>query len=274
MRVLVTGGQGFIGSALISYLVSSKLDEHFELHCWNRRIHGSLLSDERRSNLLNQIQPEAVLHLAWHPTGATQYEMVQAHHDWAQASIRFASECRSRDIWFLCAGSGIDASLDGATSHLDNSAYLKAKRQLRKSFFELSNSYSDITWLGLQYVFCLRNLRPRIVRDLLQSSSPADFQPNRPSVRHDFIHIDDVASAISCVLTNSVNGDVPIGSGLSITTQDFAETVKFQVGYRKNRPLVKGQFPSDSHKQLNKLGWIPNSTYRFLGLEIEEQYNG
>jgi nucleoside-diphosphate-sugar epimerase len=236
--------------------------------CWRQSEHGSLLSKSGRSITLDRLRPDVVLHLAWLPTGLPGYEHDPAHHEWATASADFASECNARRIRFLCAGSGVDSMSEEFTTHLDHSDYLASKRMLRDVFQAVAPASGMNTWLGIQYVFSVEKLRPRVLRALLQSSDPKGFRADNPHARHDFVHLDDVSSAISCLLTQPITGEVRIGSGFSISTQDFVEVVKFNSGFRVTRPDLNVMPSNAADSRIVRFGWFPIKTYEFFGLSI------
>lgn len=195
--------------------------------------------------------------------------MNPAHHDWSSATIDLATECSERGIWFLCAGSAIDER-QSLSSHLDSSSYLESKQLLRDHFKLEMQSQNRMTWLQIQYVFSVSALRPRLLRAVIESQSPHDFQPNNPESFHDFIHIDDVASAITSVISGKSTGNIHIGTGLLISTADFVEAVKFQCGYRERQPVMR---PIKSDEAINRLqvsNWSPIATCQFLGIEVSE----
>jgi nucleoside-diphosphate-sugar epimerase len=195
--------------------------------------------------------------------------MNSAHHDWSSATIDFATECSERGIGFFCAGSAIDER-QGSSRHLASSSYLKSKQLLRDHFDAALQSRTQCTWLQIQYVFSVSALRPRLLRAIIESESPRDFQPDNPESLHDFIHVDDVASAIAHAVSERITGRISIGTGLLISVADFVEAVKFQCGYRETRPSVTLIKSVTTGNVLRLRNWSPIASYRFLGIEASE----
>ena len=239
------------------------------LQPWHRSVHGSLLSHESRRVFLDKFRPNAVLHLAWQSTSSPMYETNPAHYEWTQASLDFATECSKRGIWFLCAGSAVDDS-QGLSSHLDSSSYLQSKRLLRDSFLTLSQPHSKMTWLQIQYVFSIAALRPRLLRAVVESQSPRDFQPHNPDALHDFIHIDDVANAITGVLSSGITSEISIGTGFMISATDFVAAVKFRCGYLKTKPPTSVLKSVATVNRLTALGWSPVASCEFFDVKLNE----
>ena len=241
-----------------------------ELLLWERNNHGSVLSQENRNTFLDVFKPDVVLHLAWQSTSDPHYDSNPAHEEWATATLDFASECDRRNIWFIAAGSAIEEQYGSSVSHLNSSDYLKSKQRLRKHFKALVQSTSKLTWLQIQYVFSMSELRPRVLRAVMTSKDPRNFYPDSPDSMHDFIHIDDVAAAISTVLLSSTTGDIPVGTGCLISTKNFVEIVKFHAGFRQTRPEVNLQ-RTDAYGNIPHLfNWSPVESFKFLGQVIDE----
>jgi len=268
VRLLVTGASGFLGSEVVRRLSSNNRDDP-ETLLWQQPVHGSLLSSASRKLFLDLYEPDAVLHLAWQSTSSPDYEMNTGHYDWSQATLEFATECSHRGIWFICAGSAID-EYKGEASHLDSSSYLESKRLLKSQVQRLIHFQSTMTWLRIQYVFSLSALRPRLLRAVLESPSPHDFRPTNPESLHDFIHIDDVATAMLSIITSGVKGEITIGTGFLISTADFVEAVKFQCGYLKEKPNLSVVRSDLTSTHLQKIKWSPTVSCQFLGVEVSE----
>jgi len=265
MRLLITGASGFLGSAVVESL-SSRLTQTITALHWRQAAHGSLLSRECRQTLLDEFKPDTVLHLAWQSTSSPMYETHPEHYDWSRATLEFLTECSKRSIWFLCAGSAID-DRQGSISHLDSSSYLESKRLLKDRFSTIMQSQNSTTWLQIQYAFSVAAMRPRLLRAVIESQSPHDFRPDNPDALHDFIHIDDVANAITSVLSRGITSEISIGTGFMISTADFVEAVKFQCGYRKTKPSMNVLQSASTINRLTALGWSPTASCQFLGIE-------
>lgn len=265
-RLLVTGATGFIGSAVIGSLkeVASQKSSSLEVTEWHVQREGSLLVERNRKIALDKYRPDIVLHLAWHPTGAPEYEKSPQHGLWAQESLRFAMECLQAGIWFICAGSAMDDMPD-SKALTQGTRYSTSKSQLRNNILNLNHPGFAITWLQIQYVFSIRAKRPRLLHSLMSADNMRSFRPNFPAQMNDFIELSDVASAVRTVLLKGIRSFVAVGSGWAVSNQHFIESAQFALGATDIRPSIHKVDSSCSPELLLANGWWPDATSSFFG---------
>lgn len=270
-QILITGGSGFIGSAVISRLKTPLGLESQTLNIveWKRRSDGSVLSARNRTKVLDNSQPDTVLHLAWHPTGTSDYEFSGQHTYWAEESLRFARECLSRNIWFICAGSAFDNPLNQHDS-IKETPYSKSKSQLRNDIMGLTTLGGSITWLQIHHVFSLQAGRPRLLQSLLSAENARSYCPDSPAAIHDFIESSDVGAAIQIIIARKIIDSVAIGSGWAVSNQSFIDSAKFALGISKTRPSMPRTKSGNSSIPLRLAGWKPHCTNEFFGLMDSE----
>jgi len=85
----------------------------------------------------------------------------------------------------------------------------------------------------------------------------------------DFIHVDDVVSAIGAVLHNDISGVIDVGTGISNKLIDIAEY--FKIDYEKVIGDETERLDNTANiKILNSLGWhVKKNLYNY----IEENRN-
>lgn len=208
MRVLITGASGFVGRHLLPMLQRGLNQEYSELTCWSRAVHGDVLSAGDRSKVLKVLDPDAVIHLAWLKTGTHSYDRDPSNHLWAHETADFAKEVVARGSRFLGVGSAIENDL-----RID-SPYAIAKRYAGERVLAAGGSKSLCAWLRPSWIFDFLETRPRVLREAARSASVGTpFTPRNPQAQWDFIHVDDVASAIRWALDNHSHGRTDICSG-------------------------------------------------------------
>jgi nucleoside-diphosphate-sugar epimerase len=231
-RVLVTGGSGFVGRHCVPALV----ERGWEVHAvWRSRRPAppngaiwhsvDLLSSREVKELVRDTQPTHCLHLAWDArpgrfwTSPENLGWVQASLELVQALARhgcrravFAGTCAEYD-WghgYCCETTTplMPATLYGACKH-----GLRLMVEAHSALVGLSTA-----WCRLFLLYGPEEAPQRFVPSVIQAllrGEPARCTHGR-QVR-DFLHVEDVASALVAVLESDVRGAINIGSGVAVT---------------------------------------------------------
>jgi nucleoside-diphosphate-sugar epimerase len=97
------------------------------------------------------------------------------------------------------------------------------------SFFE----QEKISWTWARF-FCpfgpLEDQRRLIPKTCLRLLSGEDLQLDSASSLRDFLHVDDIASALYATLTSSVQGPVNIASGEALPVREIVTQIAFNLG--------------------------------------------
>ena len=235
MRILLTGATGFIGSHVARALVREGHEVHVLVRAESNlgRIEDLTSSLHLiKGDLLNPafvLHPSAFdlgLHLAWHVEPGNYLHQPQKE-DWIVASLRLASALRDGGCRrFVATGTSFeyapsDLPQRESSPTKPSTAYGQAKLEL---FEALRRSIDiDLAWLRPFYLYGpdedQRRLVPVVINSLLRGQETKLVPGER--VR-DYLHIEDVASAICAVAGSQLTGAVNIASGVPITVREIA----------------------------------------------------
>lgn len=256
LTLLLTGASGFVGSYVSAALTSA--NDRLRLVSWDRARFGDLRDRAARNVMWEEVQPNIVVHLAWESTELPDYDRSPQNAVWAEASAQFAKESIARATWFVVAGSAADVPNDSRFS----SPYSNAKRRLRA---DLKTLEGEITLFSPQFLFSLADRRPRLLRAFMDAGAPSNFRVRNPDQRWDFIHIDDLATAVAAIIEHRLTGSVYVGSGVLRSPQDlvhaaYASLNGISVADSSSTWLRSPQLPD----ALTAVGWLPRVTDAFF----------
>jgi nucleoside-diphosphate-sugar epimerase len=282
-RVLLTGGAGFIGSQLARLLVREGHEVFAIIRPQADRwriadieselmvIEGDLRALPSLREQLVAAKPEICLHLAW--------------RGWlgqAEAIENLSSLSVSLDLLrmmpelscprFVSVGTCFEYDLAGG--RLTETTPLRPQElygTCKKSLFEVAQQFAAFTGMSMATprVFYsygpfedVRRLVPSVALSLLKGL-PARVTLGE-QVR-DYLHVEDVASAIWRVATSELTGPVNIASGEPVTIAEVATRVAGLLGrpdllhlgalpYRQGEPM---RILADTTTLRERLGWTP-----------------
>jgi nucleoside-diphosphate-sugar epimerase len=282
-KILVTGAGGFIGRQCLPLLVS----KGYEVHAISRRQppktaspkiswhEVDLLQPRRASELMKQVRPDGLLHLAWYAEPGKFWE-ARENLEWVRASLEllraFEDHGGSR---LVAAGScaEYDCSsgecFENATPPLPATLYGTCKHALERIIYAssrqtgLSSAWGRIFFLYGPHEHPTR-LVAYVVRSLLRGE-PALCSEGRRIL--DFVHVEDAASAFVALLESEVQGPVNIGSGCPVAVRDVLQEIGRQIGrpdlIRFGARAAKSEtdrFWANTQRLRKESGWIPHYT--------------
>ncbi len=232
MRILLTGGAGFIGSHIARELVRQGHEVHASCsrgvdllaHC--RRGHSSLhFIKGRFAGSASVLQPvggfDLGLHLAWyvepgkylHPrkTGLDRCQPATG----APASKRKAADVSSRPEHVSSMPPSDPPQSESTPTAHRPLLYAQSKLEL---FQALPSVGIDFAWVRFFYQYGPyedpRRLVPVVINLLRQGQEAKLVTGDR---MRDYLHIEDVASAVCAVAQSKLTGAVNIGSGVRLS---------------------------------------------------------
>jgi nucleoside-diphosphate-sugar epimerase len=233
--VFLTGATGFVGSHVARLLVHEGCEVHAlvrpdsnltriaDVQPHLNMLCGDILHSEALTQSLRLIKPDIFIHLAWYAKPG-EYLQASANIDLMAATIKLALlladvGCRR----FVGVGTCFEYDTDAG--------YLRERTPLRPTFLysaakagtfmalsNLSISGMTVAWARLFYLYGPfeheRRLVPSVIQALLRGEEARCTSGEQ--VR-DFLHVEDVASALWAVAQSSIVGAVNVGSGSPVT---------------------------------------------------------
>lgn len=277
-RIIITGASGFIGHPCVQQLihlgyevhaVSGKQRESTNNVIWHQ---VDILNAQAVSDLCDQVCASHLLHLAWYVEPGYKTSIENIH--WITASMHllkaFHNNGGQRAVF---AGTCFEYDLNGGVLFEDrtpkgpHTVYGASKHTLQ----ELVRNYAEtsdlsVAWTRVFYLYGPREnpqrLLSSVVNALLKGERAACSEGRQVL---DFLHVDDVASALVAVLQSSARGAVNIGSGIPVSVRELVYTTasllsaldRVDFGARPmpaNEPLV---IVANTDRLNNEIGWSP-----------------
>ena len=271
MKIFITGASGFIGSYLLERLVGH------EILCLSRvqtlRVSpsgvqwfiGDLGESESLALELKGFKPEVAIHLAWQGLPDYSKQICDLNVTYSLSLLSLLRQSGVKRI--VVAGSCFEyGDLQGQLSETSrvepSSDFSKAKLTILRDFQTVCDEEQiELVWARIFYSFGPRQrniaLLPSVYHALITGERPLI---KNPGAAHDFIFIDDVATAlVSLTTTNLISGVFNIGSGRFVSLAQFVNAIAKQCGAKFRMELeddIRGSWAS-VEKIVNSTGWRP-----------------
>jgi len=266
MKAFITGGTGFIGKSVVRHL----LQHEYEMYVLTRssrnytnqssltNIDGSLNDLDRLSEILKEIQPEVLIHLAWEDLPDYSFHTSRKNLDYGinLFSIAARSGCSTivatGSCWeYLDNNSKVS---EGSTLSSLNS-FAAAKNSLRLMGKAISSEHGcKFYWLRLFYVYGPFQKRTSLIPSVINSIHKGHIPLiHNPYNSNDFIYVDDVARAIKSLIDKQPEkATYNIGSG-NLTSIEEIINVIYQLSGKEIDPQIAKMF--ENNKLLDSEGF-------------------
>lgn len=279
-RVLVTGGNGFLGRSVLPLLAGSEFEAHAVTQsggqCVEKGVawHSCDLMDRAQTDaLLSTVRPTHLLHLAWYTEPGKYWRSTQNYY-WTAASLNLFASFRERGgIRAVTAGTCAEYDWSHGVCREDSTPRTPSTPYgfCKNALFELQESLSRETglssaWGRIFFVYGPGEHPAKLIPSAIRSLSAGQpFSCTSGEQERDFIHVLDAARAFVALLGNEMTGGVNVGSGSPVAVR---EVVKIVAEYFGRHDLVNfGGVPSptgeppllaaDVTRLTNEAGWKP-----------------
>ncbi len=279
MRILVTGGSGFLGGALVraahaaghevAVLTRSPAGASCGAH---ERIAGDLSSPPWTS--IERFAPDACVHAAWIATPGVYLESAE-NHDWVRWSEAFVARLRGIGVRHVTVlGTCIEYRMTGGRLHESAtplapiSTYSRCKCELHGRLLERGfPSHAGLAWARIFYPYGEGEHPARLassLMDRLRAGEPVRLRT--PHSTKDYIHVTDVATALLTLVERQFGGTVNVGTGEGVTVESIARRLGAILGRPELVASAENPAPDPldyvvaDAGRLRSLGWSPQVT--------------
>lgn len=284
MRVLITGATGFIGSHVAKRLI----DEGHEVHAiirpksntnkiadilpdmtvWS----GDLHEHDKLADRISDARPEMCIHLAW--------DVEPGHYLHALTNVRMLEStlglatrladngCRRFVGIGTCFEYDVSVGyLSESTALQPDSLYTACKVATAVGLEKIANdSGMETAWVRLFYQYGPFEDERRLVPAVLTSMMRGEMTRTTEGEQvRDFLHVEDVASAICAVANSKLTGAVNVGSGQPVRVRDIVRKLGEITGredliefgalpYRESDPMF---VCANNRRLVENIDWKP-----------------
>lgn len=291
-KIFLTGASGFVGSHLARLLVAqghdvtalhlpgAPLDAIADIAPRMRIIEGDLKSFDCVAPQVSRAVPDVCIHLAWYVEPGKYLDSIE-NIDMAAATLRLADTLsRAGCKRFVGVGTSFEYDLSIGATHAaplqesapikPNTLYASAKAATFSMLQQLAKlNRFELAWARLFYLYgpgeYPERLFPQVLTKLLRGE-PVPLTDG--SKVRDYLHVEDVASALWAVAESGVTGAVNIGSGERRTLADIVGVMERLTGARglarfgamQARPDDPDCVLADVTRLTRDAGWRPRYT--------------
>ncbi|OGD63359.1 hypothetical protein A2160_02650 [Candidatus Beckwithbacteria bacterium RBG_13_42_9] len=264
MRVFITGGTGFIGSQVIRKLTKEK-HELFVLS-------ENLANANAWKVQVKHFRPEAMIHLAWEGIPDYSYQMSLKNLRYGIDLFEVAAKMGCKKI--ISTGScweygTFKGTLNENMAVRPFNAFTAAKNSLHWLGKELAKE-NDIkfVWARLFFVYGPGQRKKSLIPYLIDCARKG-IEPRIKNyeTKNDFVYVEDVAEAITKLLSHAKSGTYNVGSGKATSVHKVCKVVYQLLGREKilrdrlfeTKPHQADNFWADISRMKQDVRWLPKT---------------
>lgn len=285
MRILVTGGTGFLGSALVRTAQAAGHQVAVLSRTGSAVLQGvvplvgSVAAPPWQA--IEAFAPEACVHAAWIATPGAYLESPE-NHDWVRWSFDFLTRLPDLGVRHLTVlGTCIEYAITGHKLREDStplapaSTYARSKCELHERLRDQEIPHSALrtphstalAWARIFYPYGEGEHPARLASSLiarLRQGEPVTLRTPR-SVK-DYIHAADVATALLAAVEQRFAGALNVGTGEGVAVEVIARELARLLGrprliqFPENLPADPLDYVVADATRLRQLGWRPQVT--------------
>jgi len=284
VKVLLTGAGGFIGAHVARHLLAGGDDVLAVVRprstAWRlrdiraslRMVECDLTDPDATRACVARTRPDACIHLAWYVEPGRYLDSPE-NLLWVRTTLSLASALAAHGCGRLIgAGTCLEyAAADVPRSEESplrpQSLYAACKVALGLILDQFGAvAGMQAAWLRFFYLYGPmedeRRLVPSLINALLEDR---DAGVSSGTAVRDFLHVDDVASAVCAVARSDLRGAVNVGSGRAVTVHDVVATLgtildrseRIRWGARPDDPAAPAYVCANPHRLIDGAGWSP-----------------
>ena len=281
-KIAIVGASGFLGSPIA---------EAFEMAGWEvisfsrtkstsltrQGFLADLFEEESLDRALSLAKPNVVLSTAW-DTEHGKFWTNESNINYRNATLRFAELSFQAGVeTFVGLGTMSEygespGSCNAEISSLmESNLYSKSKIQTGLKLKSIGERYGCKThWARIFQAFGPNEKSERFVPGLIAKLQAGEkFSIRTPNFELDWIHTEDIASALAFTVENKLNHFVDIGTGIGTTVKEFSELICHELKLDSSLLDYSGEILGQKKKvvvdretQLLSLGWKPSESLR------------
>lgn len=237
MRVLVTGGSGFVGRAVVDRLAADGVD----VHATSRRSRSApgtwhaadLTEPSAAHDVMAAIQPTHLVHAAWFQASGTARASGADNLEWTEISLRLLREfAASGGTRYVGLGSCFEYDvtepvLSETTALRPHTLYGHCKAAIGQTSLAFGAAVDlSVAWARGFFMYGPGEGRTRLVADVaLSLLAGRRVRTTDGRQRRDFLHVADVADALVALLASDYRGAINIGSGEAVPVRRVVEII-------------------------------------------------